>query len=487
MPILRLVVERDSDSLNVSHLCHDAAGKPVYSPRTVSRKGKTLTDEERQILNEFLKTGSETVYRNRKKIPATYFHTPYIHQELRVNRNSQFGRAIIDLRNSFESGNDTIPDRPGVGKHHVGKPRLEVFKSAMDYLEKFVLPTADFEALRSNIERVMREQLEIQGEDFSIRLGLPSPGSFLDNLDFLVREYRERAELPVGAMGSGFIALFAVAVLRALAERDTNEGRIYLIEEPETYLHEHYQAYYYSVLRELAAENQVILTTHSKKFVDVFEPSSIVRLQYSGRTGSARAEGPGEVPPPPKYEPLQSPRDFAKYLRTLEPNIGNIAFSTKVVAVEGPLDLLAYRTVLESSFNLDLHNIGIVSAWGKDTLSSVVRMCQALGVPVFVVHDWDLADPDCDVREPPGAGNKRYEALSKEEKAQYTKNHNLLTLVGPKLIHANKRNLEAVLEIPAGQKSTASVFERVRDVDANAAVREFPRFLPAELLQFVRR
>jgi hypothetical protein len=182
---------------------------------------------------------------------------------------------------------------------------------------------------------------------------------------------------------------------------------------------------------------------------------------------------------------MQAPRDYAKYLRTLEPNIGNIAFSTRVVAVEGPLDLLAYRTVLERGFRLDLNNVGIVAAWGKDTLVEVVKMCQALGVPVFVIHDWDLDDGDLTAEEAPGPTNQVYAALTPEDKAQYTKNHTLLNVAGAALLHANKRNLESVLGISKAEKSAVSVFERVKDLDPDTAAVRLPGFMPRELLAFV--
>ena len=79
---------------------------------------------------------------------------------------------------------------------------------------------------------------------------------------------------------------------------------------------------------------------------------------------------------------LSSPDDFAKYLRSLEPNLGNIAFSSRVVIVEGPHDILAYRTALSTATDLGLKNVAIVGAWGKDTIGTIVQVCAALRSPV---------------------------------------------------------------------------------------------------------
>jgi len=45
---------------------------------------------------------------------------------------------------------------------------------------------------------------------------------------------------------------------------------VYIFEEPETFLHENFEEYFFELLKKLAVNNQVIITTHSKKFVDVF-------------------------------------------------------------------------------------------------------------------------------------------------------------------------------------------------------------------------
>lgn len=62
---------------------------------------------------------------------------------------------------------------------------------------------------------------------------------------------------------------------------------MYIFEEPETFLHENFEEYFYELLCKLSQNNQVIITTHSKKFIDIFHPNSIIRLCNNQQTSYA--------------------------------------------------------------------------------------------------------------------------------------------------------------------------------------------------------
>ena len=158
-----------------------------------------------------------------------------------------------------------------------GKPRSEVYSHAMKYIEEHVIPTKGFRAFVDELEAVVREQLDVRDESFEVHFRPPQAEFFFKNLRFDVREDASKPLIPVDRMGAGFLSLFVVALLRVLVDTDEG-GKIFILEEPETYLHEHFQEYFYDVLCRLAEKNQVIYTTHSKKFVNLFEPETIIRL-----------------------------------------------------------------------------------------------------------------------------------------------------------------------------------------------------------------
>lgn len=76
--------------------------------------------------------------------------------------------------------------------------------------------------------------------------------------------------------GSGYRRLFMVARFRYLAQKKKGDSVIYLIEEPETFLHPSAQEDLLLALNELSSDNQVILATHSPVFAGSSDRSAIV-------------------------------------------------------------------------------------------------------------------------------------------------------------------------------------------------------------------
>jgi predicted ATP-dependent endonuclease of OLD family len=63
-----------------------------------------------------------------------------------------------------------------------------------------------------------------------------------------------------------------MSVIQAIAESNTDDKCLFLFEEPESFLHENHQEYFYKmVLCKLAENHQVIYTTHSDKMLDIFD------------------------------------------------------------------------------------------------------------------------------------------------------------------------------------------------------------------------
>ena len=82
--------------------------------------------------------------------------------------------------------------------------------------------------------------------------------------------------IPMSHKGAGYRRLFMVARFRYLAEKTKGLNVIYLIEEPETFLHPSAQNDLLNALRELSEDNQVIITTHSPVFAGATNIEAVV-------------------------------------------------------------------------------------------------------------------------------------------------------------------------------------------------------------------
>ena len=82
--------------------------------------------------------------------------------------------------------------------------------------------------------------------------------------------------IPMTHKGTGYRRLFMVARFRYLAEKSKGANVIYLIEEPETFLHPTAQQDLLSALKELSDDNQVVTTTHSPVFAGATHRDGVV-------------------------------------------------------------------------------------------------------------------------------------------------------------------------------------------------------------------
>jgi len=172
----------------------------------------------------------------------------------------------------------------------VKKPAHDVFlerlHSALD-----VLRIEEFVELEEMVRRYSLENLgydPVKDKDrFAFRFDL------FDSFDFfkaLRLAFMEGGVLTdAAAMGHGAQNALIVAIFQAY-ERLRKRGAIFLIEEPELFLHPHRRRYFYQALRRVAKDNQIIYTTHSTHFVTVPEFEE-VRIVYRDDAGGTAARG----------------------------------------------------------------------------------------------------------------------------------------------------------------------------------------------------
>jgi putative ATP-dependent endonuclease of OLD family len=91
--------------------------------------------------------------------------------------------------------------------------------------------------------------------------------------------------IPMSHKGAGYRRLFMVARFRYLAEKNKGLNIVYLIEEPETFLHPSAQNDLLNAFRDLSEDKQVIITTHSPVFAGATNIESVILCKkYYGST-----------------------------------------------------------------------------------------------------------------------------------------------------------------------------------------------------------
>jgi len=424
-----------------------------------------------------------TMSKHKEKLNLFYIDYQNLSKHLKISSSSLLGKAMEEIKKDFKKDTNLVKN---VKEEDIS--RNDYFNKLLDFIENNLLKTPKFSEFISSLEDQVKKQLFLDSDSVNITFSLPKSDEIYDSMEFMLSDNKTKPPIPLEQLGEGFKALLIIAILRTLLKTDEG-GKIILLEEPETYLHEHFQEYFYNILCELAKKNQVIYTTHSKKFVNIFIPESIIRVQNPEYLYSKIVQNKGpkiDYPEEVNGFKFSDPSQFPKYLRTLEPNIGNLIFANKVIIVEGPHDLLAYKYALSQVFNFEANNTAILAAWGKDPIISLIQLCQRYQIEFYVIHDWDLSNNDLDIYQEPKSYNK-YALLPSEEKSQFTKNFKIASQINDRSkLHHNKLKLESVLRIKDSDKGAMSVFNALEKKNLKEIMTAFPEFINNSLLDFLQ-
>ena len=351
-------------------------------------------------------------------------------------------------------------------------------------------------ALNKFLERIQKNySTNLRDNNCAIEFGLPEyEDIFLEmmfkiglngNLDNLV---------PIEHFGDGYISMFVMAVIQAIAEDNEEDKCLFIFEEPESFLHENHQEYFYKMVLCGLAENghQVIYTTHSDKMIDIFDTKGLIRVEFDEvlkqtviKYNNAKEEFLGE-----SSELVEKIKDYNNYIKIIEPNLNKIIFSRKVVLVEGPNDLMVYkeairRKVLEKTNDkkfadtyLNFNNISIIPHHGKITAIVLMKLCKHLGLDYFVINDFDFCEDFIDklqifeteeeykkskfyteeINNIPGKNAKGIELSEATKKAMITTNWNLIKEAGVEKIHFNIPKLESVIGYEQNDKDSIGIW-----------------------------
>jgi putative ATP-dependent endonuclease of the OLD family len=202
---------------------------------------------------------------------------------------------------------------------------------------------------------------------------------FYKSLDLQVRE--GGFSISATELGEGVQNALVLAVLRAFEER-RKKGAIFLIEEPEMFLHPQMQRSLYKTLRGISETNQVIYTTHSPHFVSIpeYDEIAIVRKGRDGTKVTTSALSTNK-------------QRREKLIKELDPERGELFFASRLLLVEGDTEKLALPEYAKH-LDLDLDKAGatVVEAGGKRSLPELANIAISFEIPTAILYDEDSSD-----------------------------------------------------------------------------------------------
>lgn len=252
----------------------------------------------------------------------------------------------------------------------------------------------DFAEVMEPVEKLVREVLgesvnsvasELPFRDPELGVDLPDPKHALRGmLREAVITSQENIVVPISERGTGFQSLLILGILRYVSSQSRQAGTnvIFAIEEPEAFLHPQTQRAMAKVLRDISAEAQLLVTTHSPVIVDSFSVSKIARLPLH--------------PEGMKYTAVRSDlTDDEEGLLTRYCNATNseLVFASAVILVEGLGDKLVIDYLLgKITSGPGGHyalGITVIEATGINTIKHLLGLAQLFGVRAYVLTDKD--------------------------------------------------------------------------------------------------
>lgn len=240
------------------------------------------------------------------------------------------------------------------------------------------------------VHKVLSESVEAVASDLPFRereLGIKLPDSrhaLRGMLQQAVITSRDEIEVSIAERGTGFQSAMVLGILRYVASRSKqSSGKVvFVIEEPEAFLHPQTQRAMAKILRDISKDAQLLVTTHSPVLVDSFSVGRIVRLPLSpsGMTYSAKRRA-------------FSAADEGRLTRYCDATNSELVFANAVVIVEGYGDKLVIDYLLEritgGSGGHYALGIAVIEASSIDTIPHLLHLAQIFGVRAYVATDKD--------------------------------------------------------------------------------------------------
>ncbi len=378
--------------------------------------------------------------------------------------------------------------------------------------------------LRKFIEKIEKNYSKnLRDNNCNIEFGLPEYEDIFLEMMFKIGLNGDSTNLvPIDHFGDGYISMFVMAVIQAIAETNGDDKCLFLFEEPESFLHQNHQEYFYKTVLCGLSENghQVIYTTHSHKMLDIFDTRGLIRVEFDDQKkqtvvsyNKAKDEffSEVEVDEIENGEIVTKIRDYNNYIKIIEPNLNKIIFSRKILLVEGPNDLMVYKEIIRkmvldksgdekfADTYLNFNNIVVIPHHGKITALVLIRLCKYFGLDYYVINDFDFEEDfieklnfetedeyrnsdlyNKDINEIVAFNLKGEELSNKTKKAMLTTNWKLIKEAEKDRIHFNIPKLEQVIGYESNDKDSTGIWNIIQ------CMTEFGEdIFPKELVKFL--
>ena len=361
-----------------------SAGEPRLEKSCLDEGGKTPV-----VLSKKPQTGEKHQYKPIISIPQEVLEqipvifidaNRQLKDQLPKSKYSLLRQLLKDVNEDFNSPQNTIEiERQNGSKKVIARK---------DFLNKLMeraitlLKTEEFSTIEESIKTNILHQLGLnpkEENDIDFYFAPPTSSDLYESLDLYIKENGFSSNAT--ELGGGFQNVIVMAILKTFEEKK-KKGAIFLIEEPELYLHPQMQRFLYKTLRNIGKDNQIIYTTHSPHFVTIPEYNEVV-LIAKDKNGTNK-----------KTSNL-SKNDISeeKMQKEFDPERNELFFAKKLILAEGDTEKFCIPEFAKK-MGVDFDNIGatLVEVGGKRNLLDFAKIAISFEIPTCIIYDEDSSD-----------------------------------------------------------------------------------------------
>lgn len=294
-------------------------------------------------------------------------------------------------------------------------------KEAIEDLSDYI-GDGDYSAFGELKQSLKKHMLDYGNKELDFTLNPPKPDELIKN-SFEPYVNVDGNKLKVDSQGMGYQRSLIFSLICNMAELDSSSSNLlnlYLIEEPELFLHPNHQNHFRNRLMQLSRQdnNQILITSHSPYFLNNIDNySQVKRISISDNISNLKEITHDEVSficaengtlmadafnyngrmSEEEYNKIvkkTSKADLLRYLLWIDPNRANAFLSKKVLLVEGSTEKALFSFVFNSSNGELYHHdrkseLTVVDIIGKFHFYKFANLLNRLGIPAWILHDGD--------------------------------------------------------------------------------------------------
>jgi len=323
--------------------------------------------------------------------------------ESKVLKTNPFGRLIHEILKNLKTDL-----REGITKQLKETTRKLNREAADERLEDVAKVE---QSMKDFLGEMMPADIEIEFQAPTVETILTAPKIFVD----------DGFKGSIDGKGHGLQRAVIFSILRSYAKlvttkREAGKKTLILgVEEPELYMHPTAQRTIRQVLRAIAdGGDQVIFSTHSPLLVDVAYFDEIIRVEAPEKvvgkpnlTGARVHQLPMAsmiddlVARNPKLKGKVTDRSMRDhYSNAYTPTRNEGFFAKKVILVEGATEVYSLPLYgLSMNYDFDVLGVSVIECGGKNQIDRLYRIFNELGIPSYVLFDYDKSNADAEAVE----------------------------------------------------------------------------------------